>query len=357
MAGRCQSGVAPRVVQIVGSQLGNVQGQVLFRGEDVVGLAVVVDVECHVTRHLTSAEVTLHDKALVYGLAPGGRPVFVVGGIQRVGHSYRCGVKLHRPRAGIGSRGIEKLVGTFGTVGHGHAVAGGIIALTLQLEVEPHAELLRHGVIDNLRTLQDTAALNVGARSSTSIHPPTIALTGSGLRHAQRHTAVAPVDQVLGGVAHHAHQCIAGAVVLVLTKPVVSVAIFQHTAAMGVDVAATVVVPQLSATDGLLFLLLVCPILLQALGLSLGDMDDRAVLGRHEVGQLHLTLAKVTKRCEGLEVGGLDEAEVIGTDGVDVVHDDPLLLADTLPHVGSFATRTLGVNLLGVVVVEVVDAV
>ena len=323
----------------------------------MVGLAVVVDIECHVARHLAGAEVTLHEETLIYGLSPGRCPVFVVGGDERVGNGTFFLAELHRPSSRVGTLRVEELVGAFGTVGHSHTIAGSIIALALQFEVEPHAELLRHGVIDHLRTLQDAAALNVGTRCCTSPHTLAIALAGSRLRHAQRHTAVAPVDQVLRGIAHHTHQSIAGAVVLVLAEPVVRITIFQHTAAVGVDVASPIVVPQLAATDGLLFLLLFVPILLQTLGLCLGDMDDRAMLGRYEVSHLHLALAEAAKGREGLEVGGLYEAKVIGTDAEHVVHDDPLLLTNALPHIRRLAGPILGVNLLSVIVIEVVDTV
>ena len=126
---------------------------------------------------------------------------------------------------------------------------------------------------------------------------------------------------------------------------------------MGIDVAPAVVIPQLAAADGLRLPLLSGPVLLQAPGLGLGDVDDRAVLGRREVSHLHLTLAETAQGRERLEVGGLDEAEVVGVDTVDVVHHDPLLLANALPDVRSLTACALGVNLLSMVVVEVVDAV
>ena len=68
------------MVEVVFSEFCNVQRQVFLGGEDVVGFAVVVDVEGHVARHLTSGEVALDDESLVHGLAPGWCPVLIVEG-------------------------------------------------------------------------------------------------------------------------------------------------------------------------------------------------------------------------------------------------------------------------------------
>ena len=231
-AGR-HAGVASGVVQVVGGQLSNVERVVLLAGEDVVGLAVVVDVERHVTCHLPRAEVALQVLVEAHGRA------------------------LDRPCAGVGPRRVEELIRPLGTVGHGHTVAGGVIALPLQLEMEPHAELLRHGVVDDLRTLQDAAALNVGVRRrATPSHALGTVLTGRRLGDAEGHAAVAPVHQVFRGIAHHADQCITGMLALMLAKPVIGIVVFQDAAAVGVDMFTLVVEPQLARPDGLLLFLL-----------------------------------------------------------------------------------------------------
>ena len=205
------------------------QRQVLLRRKNVVGLAVIINVERHVARHLARAEVSLHDESLIYSLAPGRcPPLLEVGLIEGVHHSQFLLSKLYWPRTGVGPLRVEELIGTLGTVGHSHAIAGGIVALSLQLQMEPHAELLRHLIIYDLRTLEDAAALNV----VTAL-----------LSHAQCHSTVTPVHQVFRGVAHHADQRVARPVVLVLAEPVVGVAMFQDTAAVGVDMATAVVEP------------------------------------------------------------------------------------------------------------------
>ena len=125
---------------------------------------------------------------------------------------------------------------------------------------------------------------------------------------------------------------------------------------MGIDMPAAVVEPQFTALD-FGWLRLAGPVALQALGLGLGDVDDRPMLGRHEIGGLHHPFVETSERFEGLEVAGLDKSEVMGSDAVDIVHDDPLVLADAFPNVRSLATAVLGVYLLSMIVVEMVDLV
>ena len=356
VAGGCHAGVAAGVVQVVGGQLGDVQRQVLLAAEDVVRLAVIIHIKCHVACHLARAEVALHVEAFVHGLLPRGRPVLVVEhASQRVSNGNGGGVKLPRPHTRVGSRRVEELVRAFGAVGHGHAVAGGVVALPLQFEVEPHAEFLRHGIVDDLRTLQDAAALNVAVGRGTAA--PACTLARSLVGDAEGDAAVAPVDEVFRGVAHHADEGVARAVVLMLAEPVPRVAILQDAAAVGVDMPTAVIVPQLAAANCPRLLLPCVPILFQTLGLGLGDVDDTAVLRRREVLNLHLSLAEAAQGREGLEVAGLDEAEVVGPDAEHVVHHYPLVLTDALPYVGCLAGAVLGVNLLDMVVVEVVNLV
>ena len=140
--------------------------------------------------------------------------------------------------------------------------------------MEPHAEFLGHRIIDDLWTLQDAASLDVRV-SCCSASPgiTSIALSWCGLCHTQRHTAVAPVHQILRGVAHHTYHRIAGAVVLMFAKPIIGVFVFHDASTVGIDVASAVIVPQFTRTDGLFLLLLFIPILLQSFCLSLGDMN------------------------------------------------------------------------------------
>ena len=86
-------------------------------------------------------------------------------------------------------------------------------------------------------------------------------------------------------------------------------------------------------------------------------MNDRAVLGRHEVGHLHLSIAKVAQRRECLEVGGLYKSEVVRTDGIDIIHHNPFVLTDSFPYVRCLTTRALCINLLSMVVVEMINLV
>ena len=81
------------------------------------------------------------------------------------------------------------------------------------------------------------------------------------------------------------------------------------------------------------------------------------MLGRLKIGQLHFSFIKMAQRRKRLEIRGLYEAEVVRTDAVDIIHDNPFVLADALPYVGSLAGAVFRVNLLGMEVVKVVDAV
>ena len=89
--------------------------------------------------------------------------------------------------------------------------------------MEPHTELLRHRIIDDLRTFQDATALYI---------------VPTPIGNTEGHAAVAPIDEILRGIAHHTDEGVAGAVVLVLTEPVVGILIFQDATTMGIDMAA-----------------------------------------------------------------------------------------------------------------------
>ena len=126
---------------------------------------------------------------------------------------------------------------------------------------------------------------------------------------------------------------------------------------MGVDVTATVVTPQFTAAYSLRLLLPFVPILLQAFGLSLGDMNHAAVLGRLEIGQLHHAFIEMAQWRKGLEIRGFEESEVMGVDAINVIHDNPFLLTDALPHVRSLTSSALSINLFGMEIIKMIDAV
>ena len=120
---------------------------------------------------------------------------------------------------------------------------------------------------------------------------------------------------------------------------------------------STVVGPYFSRADHLRLLLPGIPVVLKAPGFGLGDLDDAAVLRCGEIRGFHHTLVETSQRLEGLEVRGLHESEVMGTDAEDVVHHHPFVLADTFPHIRGLTTLRLCVYLFGVIVVEMVDFV
>ena len=72
---------------------------------------------------------------------------------------------------------------------------------------------------------------------------------------------------------------------------------------------------------------LVIPIGFQPLSFFFGDGGHGAMLLLGEVGAGGGSVAEVAERAEGLEVGGLHEAEVVGPYAEDVVHQQPAVLA------------------------------
>ena len=168
------------MVQVVVGQFSNVQREVVFRRKDVIGLAVVIHIERHVARHLSALEVSLDEETLSHSAVPvGSPPRLKVVSIKRIHFAQCLGIKVHRPLAGIGSTGIEELIGAFGSVGNGHAKTGSIVAPSFQFEVEPHTELPRLRIVYHFRALQDTTTFNVMTL-----------LVG----HAEGHTTVAPIN-------------------------------------------------------------------------------------------------------------------------------------------------------------------
>ena len=97
------------------------------------------------------------------------------------------------------------------------------------------------------------------------------------------------------------------------------------------------------------WLIMAWPLLLQPLCLLFGDGSDGTVLGRYAAVHLHTSFAESAKRGEGLEVSGLHESEVVGSDAEDVVHEEPAVFADELVHRGRLAGTVLAVNLLGLI--------
>ena len=81
------------------------------------------------------------------------------------------------------------------------------------------------------------------------------------------------------------------------------------------------------------------------------------MLGRDTAVHLHTTFAKTADRLESLEIRGLHEAEVVGTDAEDVVHENPTVFADDFIHRRSLARTTLAVNLLWLIHVAAIDVV
>ena len=157
-----------------------------------------------------------------------------VGCVQGVHDGQFLFSELERPCAGICPLRIQELERSFGTTGYCHSIACSIVSPTLQLEVEPHAELLCYIIIYYFRTLDDASALDV-----------VTVLVGD----AESHTAIVPMEQVLRAVARHANQSVGGVLGLVLAVPIESVAMLEDAAAMSVDVNAFIVGPQLSAPN------------------------------------------------------------------------------------------------------------
>ena len=92
--------------------------------------------------------------------------------------------------------------------------------------------------------------------------------------------------------------------------------------------------------------------LAEAPGFVCRNLDNGAVLGRAEIGCLHrASVVEMTERREGLEIGRLNEAEVMRVDAENIVHHHPFILADTLPGIRSLARARLCINPLITVLV------
>ncbi|MCY1368237.1 hypothetical protein D9M69_552050 [compost metagenome] len=100
MPGGGQGHVFAGEALVVAAELGNVQGQVFFGGINMVGGAVIVYVEGHVSGHLPALNITAHKEAFFHGFVPVGGPP-LQGVFSRHGLLPFC-LKVLRPDAGIG---------------------------------------------------------------------------------------------------------------------------------------------------------------------------------------------------------------------------------------------------------------
>ena len=83
--------------------------------------------------------------------------------------------------------------------------------------------------------------------------------------------------------------------------------------------------------------LLLFPVFLKTLGVLLGDVGDCTVFLLGESVAVGGSVAESSQMLESLEVCGLHKSEIVGLDGENVVHKQPLVLTDELEHGGCLA--------------------
>lgn len=81
--------------------------------------------------------------------------------------------------------------------------------------------------------------------------------------------------------------------------------------------------------------------LFEAFCLVSGYLNDSTVFGTCEIGRFHRTVVEMSDRNECLEVGSLDETEIVRVDAEHIIHHYPAVLADAFPDIGSLAAFRL----------------
>ncbi len=180
----------------------------------MVCLAVVVDEKRHIARHLSACEVADKESVVLQILGP-SLELHVDGGLGLVARIDRPDARIHASRA-------QKLVRPRDVVAHRHAALRRAVTLVLKLQMEPHHELARLLVINDLGTLQNTPLLDGAARPFG--------------RHSQSDALVAPIVKVLRRIAVYAHigAVAASAFGLMLAEPPVTPFVKDDAAAVGV---------------------------------------------------------------------------------------------------------------------------
>lgn len=86
------------------------------------------------------------------------------------------------------------------------------------------------------------------------------------------------------------------------------------------------------------FVVVQSPLLGKLLGFFLGQVNHGSMLRLGEVGgEHHAALVETSQLLEVLEVRGLLETEIVYLSAIVVVHQNPLIFADSLPYGRSFA--------------------
>lgn len=231
------------VGEVVVGELRYIDRHVVLGREDMVRLAVVVDEDRLVARHLPAVKVAHEEHAAFYLTAPLRRPPFLqlraeelVTEIRRVGktESDRILTRTDTTRGDEAERALRR-------VAHRHGSAGGGIALSFELEVEPHDELPRTGIVKHLRPLDDASAFEDTPRRVVD---------------SQHEAAVSPVQQVLRRIEAHAERGVGLACGRArLAVPEVCPFVADDAAAMGIDMLSFRVLPHAAVrrrlgTDG-----------------------------------------------------------------------------------------------------------
>ena len=144
---------------------------------------------------------------------------------------------INRPVTGIRANSIQKGIRACYLIGHGNTAHGACITGSLRFEMEPHHILPGLLVKDNLRTFQDTPIGNQ---------------TGRIIGNGQSDTFVFPVVQICRGIAMDTDlgQVSGFSLRLMFAKPIIGITVLQNTSAVGIDMYAFIVRPQLARSKG-----------------------------------------------------------------------------------------------------------
>lgn len=198
----------------------------------MVGTAVVIDEDGHVAAHLSALHVAPEIHAFLYLTTPGGcPPFFPFLGMRLLSGSHLLFCHIERPASSMQALATQKAERSCGTVALGEGYACSLVATTLQLQMKKYDKALCLRTEEHLGALHDAAALDVAARLAA---------------RAECHALTVPVRQVFRRIDTDADVHSGTTVGALLAIPVVGIAMFQDTAAMGVDMLPVGIGPRLS---------------------------------------------------------------------------------------------------------------
>ena len=120
----------------------------------MISFTVLINKQSHITRHLSTFQITFHKHSFVYCFTPLRSPPFIL---------IRVPCKLpflqrhvHRINARIYTSGTDKRVRPYRGITYGNSCTCRSISLSFQFQMKPHDELPGLLIIDYFGSLNDT---------------------------------------------------------------------------------------------------------------------------------------------------------------------------------------------------------